>query len=181
MTIANLMKVLPLPASPTYTFDGPWEPIEAQLRTRLPQDYKDLMRLYGYGQYMEFFAINAVVSPTLACRLVPEAFYVQRTFVANTPYPMHPQPGGLLACGGTDDGEQILWLTRGATPDEWPVVVWDHDPVDKEVTHYECDLTDFLAGVITGRILFPGTTDVTEQCWGQQAFKPSPDPWPEEG
>lgn len=47
MTIDTLLSAVPPPAAPFQAFTGPWEPVEAYLGTRLPQDYKDFSRLYG--------------------------------------------------------------------------------------------------------------------------------------
>ena len=49
MTIENLMKVVPPPEAPFEAFGGTRELIEGELRTALPQDYKDFVRLYGNG------------------------------------------------------------------------------------------------------------------------------------
>jgi hypothetical protein len=177
MTIENLIKAVPPPSHPTYAFDGPWEAIEAEIGTELPQDYKDLVRLYGSGRFLEWIDIYNPLCPSYGCRLIPEVYVVQQFFLEYAPeFPMYPQPGGLLACGSTNTGEYILWLTRGPVL-EWPIVVWDHDPVDdKEIQLFECDLTDYLAGVVTRDLLI----DEVELGDGETAFKSDPDPWPEE-
>lgn len=166
MTIQTLITAIPPPASPTYAFDGPWERIEAELGTPLPQDYKDLVRLYGGGGFMEYFIVNNPASPGPGGELIPEAYEVQKLFVEHHPHlPMYPKPGGLLVCGSSDNGEYLFWLTRGPVS-EWPIVVWDHDCAqDKELEVFECDLTDFIAGVVTGDIrprAFPDDWDLSE-------------------
>lgn len=182
MTIENLLKVLPPPVKPTYAFDGPWDVIEGQLRTRLPQDYKDLARLYGYGSFAGFFGIDVPAGPTRYSCLVYKALMFQRALIKEQKIPIYPQVGGFLICGSTDNAEYIGWLTRGATPDEWPIVVWDARPrsEEEEFTTFECDLTDFIANIIVSGGVFPGYDDDESLAWVQQQppFEPSPDPHP---
>ena len=160
MSIDNLIKAVPPPAAPFEAFRGPWEVIEADLSTPLPQDYKDFARLYGYGRFMEFFGICIPNTVNPNTRLEWQAQMVRDAFLTYEeefrPYPMWPDPGGLLPFGGTDEGDEFFWLMCGP-PDDWRVVVWDRGMGKFEVL--DCDLTDFLAGLATGEILpkeFPG-------------------------
>lgn len=65
------------------------------------------------------------------------------------PYPMWPAPGGLIPFGGTDNGDFLFWLQKGA-PDDWCVVVWDRGMQEFEVLN--CGLTAFLAGLATDKV-----------------------------
>lgn len=146
------MRVVPPPKVPTEAYHGPWEPIEAELGTILPQDYKDFVRLYGEGQFMEFLGIHVPRFWSPYVRLVPQvrsAAQVFASFEEDLPYPLWPSPGGLLAFGKTDFGDYLFWLTRGS-PEDWPVVVWGRGLQEFEV--FDRSLTDFLAGVATGEI-----------------------------
>lgn len=155
MTIENLVRVVPPPAAPDEAYSGPWEAIEADLGTKLPQDYKDFVRLYGYGNFMEFLCVHVPVSSSPYVTLQSEVREICDTvrIVGSAddylPYPLWPEPGGLLPFGKTDFGDFLFWLPRGL-PDDWGVVVWD-----RGMGHYEafdCGLTDFLAGLATGDI-----------------------------
>lgn len=153
MTIEALIAVVAPPAAPVETYDGPWEAIETELGTALPQDYKDFVRLYGGGQFMEFLGVHVPMSWSPYVRLVPEAHAAARVFASfegELPHPLWPSPGGLLAFGKTDFGDYLFWLTRGA-PDDWPVVVWGRGLQRFET--FDCGLTDFLAGAATGQIV----------------------------
>lgn len=152
MTIENLMKAVPPPAKPFQAFAGPWEPIETEIGTTLPQDYKEFARLYGQGYFMEFLGIDIPRSQNPNVRLEFKVRAVCSTLLAldELTYPLWPSPGGLLPFGQTDNGDYLFWLTHGA-PADWGVVVWDRafgafEPL-------ECDLTDFLAGLASGEIL----------------------------
>jgi hypothetical protein len=178
MTIENLLKVAPPPAEPSAAFGGPWEPIEAQLGVVLPQDYKDFTRLYGLGDVLGFLGVNLPTCKSPYVRLIPEIAQTRHIFhdPEDFPYPLWPKRGGLLVCGRTDFGDYLFWLTRGP-PDEWPIVVWGRG--FQTIEHFECGLTDFLAGLIDGTIRpkeFPDDLDLVE---GEAPFVSAPDTWPE--
>lgn len=46
----------------------------------LPQDYKDLMRLYGFGSFLEFLGFNVPVSENFNVRFVPQARLICDSF-----------------------------------------------------------------------------------------------------
>jgi hypothetical protein len=71
------------------------------------------------------------------------------------PYKLFPEPGGLLPFGGSDNGDTLFWLTLGE-PDNWPIVV--NAARDSDYEKFECDMTDFITGVLTRQIrcsIFP--------------------------
>jgi hypothetical protein len=170
MTIDTLVKVIPPPLEPAGAFLGPWEPVEAELGTPLPPDYKDLVRVYGSGYYMEFFGISVPRCPNLYIRLETSVPATCATFFDRDelPYPLWPDPRGLVPFGRTDNGDFLFWLPRG-TPQEWGVIVWDRGLCNFEA--FDCDLTSFIAGLATGEIIpeaFPEDL-ATSDC----LFKPS--------
>jgi len=173
MTIENLIKAVAPPAAPFEAFEGPWAPIEAELGVTLPLDYKDFVRLYGGGSFMGFLGIAVPRCRYLGVRLehyVPE---VSRGFLAlrDAPYTFWPSPGGLLPFGSTDTADYLFWLTVGP-PETWRTVVWDRgSPAGFEV--FDCDLTDFLAGLATGGIAPEAFPDDLVVC--DQLFEPYSD------
>src|SRR5436190_8612426 len=127
MTIEALIRAVPPPAAPWDAFSGPWGPVEAELGTPLPQDYKDFARLYGSGYFMEFLGLYVPKSRNPNCRLEMQVRDICSSFVADgddlgLPYPLWPAADGLLPFGQTDNGHYLLWVTRGA-PDDWCVAV----------------------------------------------------------
>ena len=152
MTIETLLKVLPPPAEPFETFDGPWEPIEAALGVVVPQDYKDFVRIFGNGSFLDFLMVLIPRSRSYNLWIVPSVRRAREMFrgLDDVPYTLWPHPQGLILCGGTDDGDSLFWLPRPA-PEPWSIVVWDRGFGEFET--FECDLTDFLAGLVTGEIL----------------------------
>ncbi|MDP3660846.1 SMI1/KNR4 family protein [Phenylobacterium sp.] len=145
------MAVVPPPSEPTDAFDGPWDEIEADARTPLPQDYKDFVRLYGSGVFMEFLTVNIprVESPYIRfeaeIRTVRKIFYDDDDFI----YALWPDSGGLIAFGATDFGDFLFWQPIGP-PEDWRVVVWGRG--FQQFEFFDCDLTGFLAGLATGEI-----------------------------
>ena len=125
MSIEKLIKIVPPPAKPDYPFSGPWAVIEAYIGTPLPQDYKDFVRLYGSGSFMEFLGVNVPMCRSPYVRLETQIRDIHTYFLKDEdfPYPLWPSPGGLIVFGGTDFGDRLFWLARGA-PDDWKVVVW---------------------------------------------------------
>lgn len=170
MTIEKLVRAIPPPLVPFGTFKGPWRPVEEELGTFLPQDYKDYVRIYGRGYLFQFLGISVPRSLNPNIRLERNARLVSAGFVGieDLPYPIWPKPGGLLSFGGTDNGDELYWLTEGP-PESWRVVVWDGDLDSSEV--FDCDMTDFLAGLATGEILPMQFPDDLLPC--EKLFQPS--------
>jgi hypothetical protein len=173
MTIENLIKLVPPPAVPDEPFSGPWEPVEAEIGTSLPEDYKDFVRLYGCGNLMDFIGINVPRCKSPYVRLESEIHAVRGALVSmdeELPYDLWPSSGGLIVFGRTDFGDYLFWLPQGA-PADWKVVVWGRGLWNFEL--FDCGFTDFLAGVATGEIL---PEDFPEGPY-ERLFKPYSD-WP---
>lgn len=171
MSIEALIAAVPPPTEPFEAYHGPWAPIESRLGTALPQDYKDFVRVYGSGYFMEFLGISVPESLNPNVRLQDHVEHVAAAFRADDedlPFPIWPEPGGLIGVGTTDDGDELLWLAAGP-PDEWRIVVWDRGFQTFEVL--DCGLTDFLAGLATGD-LAPGTFP-TDLAYCDHLFQPS--------
>ena len=151
MTIEALAKVVPPPVRPSEAFGGPWEAVEAEVGTALPKDYKEFVRLYGHGEFMEFLGVHVPRCRSPYVRFESEIRVVGDVFAEDEdlPYAFWPSPGGLLVFGKTDFGDYLFWLTSGP-PDTWRVVVWGRGLQEFEA--FECGLTDFLAGLATGEI-----------------------------
>ncbi len=151
MTLKALVERIPPPVAPFEAFLGPWEPIEAAVGMVMPQDYKDFVGLYGSGYFMQFLGISVPQSANPNVDFVSSVRSICKTFekFEDLLDPMWPKAGGLLPFGSTDNGDYLLWLTRGA-PDEWPVVIWGRHEPDLEL--FECGLVAFLTGLVTGEI-----------------------------
>lgn len=174
MTVESLVRVAPPPVAPCRAFKGPWAPIEAELGVVFPPDYKEFVRLYGCGYFVGYLNVAVPRCGDAGLRLeefVPEI--VRKFWAAGSRRDRFwPSVGGLLPFGYTENAEYLFWLTRGP-PDEWPIVVWDRDS-ETGFELFECDLTEFLAGLATG-VLAPEAFPDLLDC--DQVFQPnSPGP-----
>jgi hypothetical protein len=172
VSIENLVKVVPPPAVPDEPFDGPWAVIEAYIGTLLPEDYKDFVKLYGNGSFMDFLGVYAPMRRSPHSRLETQVRNIHIYFPVDEtdPYPVWPAPGGLIPLGRTDNGDSIFWLARGA-PEDWKVVVWGRGLLAFET--FDCGLTDFLAGLASGEILPEDFPEDMLPC--DHLFRPSSD------
>ena len=155
MSLDSLLGTLPLPQKPVEVPTSEnWNTVEMQLR-QLPRDYKAFLDRFGTGNVSHFLWVLNPVSKNRHLNLLREmepilsALRELREAGEPCPNPLYPEPGGLLPFGKSDNGDALYWLTIGE-PDQWPVVVnAARDPVYEK---FECDMTDFLAGILTGRI-----------------------------
>jgi hypothetical protein len=159
MTIEALERVIPCPKEPSDAYDGAWELIEGGFRRQLPKDYKDFARRYGAGYFMEYLGVNVPRSRNPNIRLLTQNELVSRAFGKHPdfglPYPLWPVDDGLILFGATDGGDYLFWLPQGRAPNDWSVFVlarqFNND--DEQFEEFDCDMTDFLAGLATGAIL----------------------------
>ncbi len=63
------------------------------------------------------------------------------------PYPLYPEPHGLLEWANTGDGDGLYWLTLGE-PDSWPVVVWN---IREGARRYDTGAVELLLGYLSGQ------------------------------
>jgi hypothetical protein len=155
MSIEALTRVMPPPEVPVDAFLGRWGPIEVAIGSVLPPDYKDFARRYGFGRVMDFVVVDLPNNADGGARFAREMGQVcwdcaNRGEDGQNTY--WPTPGGLMPFGWTANGDQLFWLTRGE-PVDWRVAVWDRGGAfDEPVEVFDCDLTDFVAGLTTGAI-----------------------------
>jgi hypothetical protein len=172
VTIENLVRVAPPPAAPSEAFVGDWGPIERAVGTALPADLKEFARLYGSGEFMEFMWIAVPWASDHGAeyaRWVGQACGIFHE--VPMPCPLWPDAGGLFPAGVTSNGDQIFWLPRG-DPESWRIAVWDRGRLEgEELEIFDCDLTDFLAGLVTGAITPKAFPDDFLPC--DHLFQPS--------
>ncbi len=158
MTLESLYKVIAPPTLPVEAGSvEAWPVIEKAIGVTLPNDYKQYINTFGtgcIGRFLwpfnpfsedKFLNLGYRINERLdALRELREHWDEQ------CPYPLYPDPGGLLPWGGTDNGDVLFWLTVGR-PDDWPTVVNEaRGPLYEE---YQASMTDFLAKLISGEII----------------------------
>ncbi len=104
-----------------------WDEIEADLGTRLPADYKLLAEAFPGGWFRQF------VRPHKPARQVGGTQWLLGEWAAGqvenvrmwraqgdgtVPYPVYPEPSGLLLWGALRDSGYAFWLTDRGEPED---------------------------------------------------------------
>jgi hypothetical protein len=152
-SIDDLTRLVPPPIRPADPV-GDWFAVEAALGLALPSDFKTLLRVYGSGEFLDVcllvpwdtHADGAIDLVKQARRLLMDHESFRDEAPDEFPYPLYPEPGGLLEWGGTGNGDRLCWLTTG-DPDEWPVVVWN---LCYYADRYDVRVVGFLHGYLSG-------------------------------
>jgi hypothetical protein len=158
MALESLIELLPPPGQPIETGSlADWLRIERVIGTKLPQDYKDYVNTYGSGRIGNLLWPYSPFSRNHFLNLIdqiPITLDGIRVMMGEfgkevCPYPLHPEPGGLLPWGGTDNGNTLFWQTTG-NPAQWTIVIDDSDGIEYE--HFQESTSDFLAKLLLGKI-----------------------------
>jgi hypothetical protein len=159
--MSELTVVLPPPLEPVRpATEESLDRAEERLGTRLPSDYREFLKTYGGGSFYEFFfAINfgdpdgyrniEGMMDILNANLEVDRSYPDRALHNERAF---PSENGLLAWGGSNNGDFAFWRTAGA-PDEWTVVLVDDEW--QHAYHYEMNATQFLASWVARSIIPP--------------------------
>jgi hypothetical protein len=154
MSLAALRRIMPPPASPSLGDKLPdWLAIEKQL-CPLPAEYKAFIETYGLGKIDDFLILYSPHATDRYLNLLTrgpidlDALRELKTKHGDreVPYPLFPDPNGLLPFGIDENGDGLYWLMEG-TPDQWPVVV--NEGRAPEYQTFNVPLTDFLTGILT--------------------------------
>ena len=131
--------------------------VEASLGLILPADYKNLVGAYGTGSWKGFlwvlnpFALNRFLNLLVQTESQLDAERVTRAGCPDQiPFPIHPEPGGLLPWAMTDNGDRLYWLTKGHA-DHWPTIIYEsrgprYDSFDMSCCEF---LRKWVAGHLT--------------------------------
>ncbi|MFD8950797.1 SMI1/KNR4 family protein [Streptomyces xanthophaeus] len=151
----RMVRLIPPPAVPVDA-RGDWRAVEAGLGVRLPDDYKWLVETYGWGEFCDLlylqtpFGTNAHNGIAWQTAHGPDPVDVDPD---RYPYPLHPEPGGLLVWGTTMDADRLCWRTGGPAG-EWPVVVWSSEGWYETQPMGAAEfLTGWAAGEVASRLL----------------------------
>lgn len=153
LTIAYALEQLhalaPPPSSPvaTGTSSG-WSDVERALGSSLPCDYKAIIDSYGAGEFGDQFALLNPFDSDISNYLgdvssLLDTYKDGRVHSPEQcPFPVWPEPGGLLTAGADMNGGTAFWVTFGK-PDEWTVVSYDWRG-GYEYQHYNMNLIGLL-------------------------------------
>jgi hypothetical protein len=151
--VRRLAELAGVPMNAGRVFD--WPAVERELGTRLPADYKMLAECFPAGWFRGFVSVLPPVGTDYEGTLVDYARgeldalrELRESGEASFPYPLFPEPNGVLPWGCLATAGIACWLTGPGDPDEWTVVLateegayWD-DPFDGSAS-------EFLISVVT--------------------------------
>lgn len=155
-----------------------WSAVESSIGLTLPDDYKALVEIFPDGRFQGFIRLirPGAVGSSPAEYL---GYYAQRLLDMRGwredepdrfPYPIFPEPGGLLPWGVSHRAGLLFWLTEGDDPNKWPIVV-AHPEFEHWATH-DGPVSAFLDDVVSDR--FDGDPyDV--DLGGGPFFQPTPE------
>ena len=133
-----------------------WRAIEASLGTRLPEDYKRLVDTFPDGIFQGLARVNRPGDHHQSDKEFLGFYAYQledmralRSDGHSFPYPMFPEPGGLLPWATGPRREPFFWVTQAEDPNAWPVVTADYGFTEwREFSGPACQ---FLIEVVEGR------------------------------
>ncbi|WP_157436293.1 hypothetical protein [Actinospica robiniae] len=88
------------------------------------------------------------------------------------PFPIHPEPDGLLIWGYNGNTDVCFWDTREADPDRWPVVVFLLSSRSWE--RFDGGMAEFLLAILRGehllaeRLIWPTEPSSGRPVWDRQ-------------
>jgi hypothetical protein len=158
--VRRLAELAGISAAENRTFD--WAAVESDLGSRLPADYKLLAESFPDGWFRRFVRMqppervhdyDQSLSEFASGQL--EALREFRaTGEVSFPYPLFPEPGGVLPWGYIWSPGLAFWLTGPGDPDDWPVAVaaeefeyWDR---------FDGTMCEFLTEVAAARYAASG-------------------------
>lgn len=161
---------------PVEVTPGDWSAIHDHLGLRLPESFTDFIDCYGSGVLGLIVFSQPSVPPgsplegrgDLLSRIKSgEAYLRQLRQRAAIPYPIHPEPGGLIPWGTSDDEYLFFFLATAAQePQRWPIV-W-HDVALNEWHEFPGPFDGFLLSLVTGRL----PSEIVGEAFSYDTFDP---------
>ena len=161
--LSHLATIVPPPDAPVERGSvEEFDAVEQQLCLELPPDYKAYVGTYGSGQWHEFWWFlspfdesqygnltrHSVADETAKWSIL-NAERTCRIAEGEYPYPIYPEPGGILPWAVTENGGNFFWLTIGPALN-WPTVYRANRGAEFERIDLTC--TEILLGIVTGRL-----------------------------
>lgn len=143
----------------------PWDQAQEVAGIHLPTDYRAFVDLFGPGELRAELSIatprplpDRPIGVGALSRMVNRltgdtgaAFKQMREDSFDLcPYPVYPEPNGLLCWASNYNGDHCFWLTEGDDPDRWPVVVWLRGAFPGGWHRYDMGMARFLLLALSG-------------------------------
>jgi len=162
--IRELAALAGVPTEERATFA--WTEIERGIGLRLPADFKLLSESFPSGRFRRFVRLSKPERPETGPQRL-DAFRMKQLETLRAwrpegqgrfPYPLHPEPGGLLPWGAIVAGGYAFWLTEPSDdPDSWPVVIASQDC--DAWARFDGPVSEFLVEVAAARYDTGGFTE----------------------
>lgn len=157
MSISELLTILPISGNAIEHRKEEWSIVELAFGSEFPSDYKELIDQFGPSIISEFIKIrtpftwDANVNLISYNRLALDGLReLKQEFGEDIcPYPIYPEPGGLVLWGDTENGDQLFWRTQGP-PSDWKVITNESRSGNYEEWDYS--MSGFLVALLTQRI-----------------------------
>jgi hypothetical protein len=120
-----------------------------------PSDYKRFLERYGMGEIDNFIYLFHPTTQNphinLKKQIVDNLWALRevRDSDEHVPFPIFPEPRGVVPWSRTANGDVCYGLTDGPDPDSWMVVINESRGPDWE--EYHGSATEFLAEVLSAR------------------------------
>lgn len=151
----RLTELVPPPRKPA---EVDWPAAEASLGIAFPSGYRWLAETYGPGVFDDFLRLFVPGATALdlvratAANTELNRCWLEGRHPPRFPWPLHPEPGGLVVWAETVDREALFWSTAGP-PDEWPTVVESFESL--ATWRYDGPCEDLLLRLLEGTAAVP--------------------------
>lgn len=130
-----------------------WATAQERLGITFPDDYKELMSVFGTGVFDNVVGvISPVESPAALAALTKEVRERLRLARANEPVPyrLFPDRGGLFPWAEAGDGCTLFWRTDRGGPNDWTIAFCDADFSEWE--EFDGSASEFIFELISGHL-----------------------------
>lgn len=158
MSIAKLIDLIPVPTSPAEVpRPSEWTLLRESLEIELPEDYEDLINIYGTGSFGEFLWIFSPFTNNVNINLIE-----QKRIMLSRLHDVHAECGvpfpfqgygtdvELFPLGDTANGDELFWLYSKNTKKPIQIVINEVRTFDWE--YFDPSISSFLAGIFDGTI-----------------------------
>lgn len=143
--IEQIKCIVPPPEKDGSNEPNNWQEVERKLGLELPEQYKQIIDIYGDYYWFDFlyflnpFSLNPNLNLFAQIQEVKKYLTEARNqFPEIYLFSIYPEDGGLLPFIYTDNGDEGFWITKGQ-PNDWPIMFKNQRFNDFEVRFISCD------------------------------------------
>lgn len=149
--LENLKRIIPPPETPVFGGSINWVVIESKYNIFVPNDFKDLISVYGSGAIDGFVWLLNPASTNCHLNFDKSSYFLssyrvmKEEFPDDYPRPPYPERDSFFPWAVTDNGETFVWIVSG-TPIEWKVGIHSVDQSIEEI--YSMGTVEFLISLL---------------------------------